>query len=44
VVRNSKQTAGLIRLRRIWRRDLEQAEHRGRPPWYLGTYFPPPSA
>jgi hypothetical protein len=40
IVRENEQTAGLIRLRRIWIRDLEQAERRGRPPWFLGTYFP----
>jgi hypothetical protein len=44
IVRDNKQTAGLIRLRLIWRRDLEQARTRGRPPWYLGTYFPLPNA
>jgi len=40
IVRDNKEAASLIRLRQIWRRDLEQAERRGRPPWYLGTYFP----
>ncbi|MGB6540504.1 MAG: hypothetical protein WBF03_06445 [Xanthobacteraceae bacterium] len=44
IVRGNKETAGLIRLRLIWRRDLEQARTRGRPPWYLGTYFPLPNA
>lgn len=39
IVRDNEQTASLIRLRRIWLRDLEQAERRGRPPWFLGTHF-----
>jgi hypothetical protein len=39
VVKDNKETADLIRLRRIWRRDLEQTSNRGRPPWNLGTYF-----
>jgi hypothetical protein len=38
VVRDSENSPGLKRL--IWRRDLAQCEQRGRPPWYLGTYFP----
>jgi hypothetical protein len=44
IVRDNKDSASLIRLRLIWRRDLEQTRNRGRPPWYLGTYFPPPDA
>ena len=39
IVRDNKETASLIRLRRIWLRDLEQAERRGRPPWFVGTCF-----
>ena len=39
IVRDNKNSASLIRLRLIWRRDLEQTKCRGRPPWNLGTYF-----
>jgi hypothetical protein len=42
VVRDNENSPGLKRL--IWRRDLAQCERRGRPPWYLGTYFPYPEA
>jgi hypothetical protein len=39
----AKDQAGSIGLKRlIWWRDLEQCARRGRPPWYLGTYFPVP--
>jgi len=44
VVRENKKTASLMGLRLMWRRDLEQTVSRGRPPWYEGTYFPPPKA
>jgi len=40
-----KDNAGSIGLKRlIWWRDLAQCQQRGRPPWYLGTYFPVPEA
>jgi hypothetical protein len=43
--RIAKDQAGSIGLRRlIWWRDLVQCAQRGRPPWYLGTYFPVPEA
>jgi hypothetical protein len=39
----AKDNAGSIGLKRlIWWRDLVQSQQRGRPPWYLGTYFPVP--
>ena len=37
-VREQSGAPGLKQL--IWSRDLEQAERRGGPPWYLGTYYP----
>jgi hypothetical protein len=41
----AKDEAGSIGLKRlIWWRDLIQCAQRGRPPWYLGTYFPVPKA
>jgi hypothetical protein len=41
----AKDQAGSIGLKRlIWHRDLVQCAERGRPPWYLGTYFPFPEA
>ena len=41
----AKDNAGSIGLKRlIWWRDLLQCQQRGRPPWYLGTYFPVPKA
>jgi hypothetical protein len=41
----AKDNAGSIGLKRlIWWRDLIQCQRRGRPPWYLGTYFPVPVA
>jgi hypothetical protein len=39
-VRNNQHSATLMGQRLIWRRDLEQSARRGRPPWYLGQYFP----
>jgi hypothetical protein len=39
IVRDNEQAASLIKLRRIWLRDLEQAQRRGRPPRFLGTNF-----
>jgi hypothetical protein len=39
-IRDNQKSAGLIRQRLIWRRDLEQSARRGRQPWYLGQYFP----
>ena len=39
IVRDNEQTASLIKLRRIWLRDLEQTQRRGRPPWFLGTHL-----
>jgi hypothetical protein len=38
VVRDNEMSPGLKRL--IWRRDLQQCERQGRPPWFLGTYYP----
>jgi len=38
IVRDESGSPGLKQL--IWWRDLEQAERRGGPPWYLGTYSP----
>jgi hypothetical protein len=40
-VRDNQQSADLMGQRLVWRRDLEQTARRGRPPWYLGQYFPP---
>jgi hypothetical protein len=40
VVRDNEMSPGLKRL--IWRRDLKQCEQRGRPPWFIGTYYPFP--
>jgi hypothetical protein len=41
----AKENAGSVGLKRlIWWRDLVQCRQRGRPPWYLGTYFPVPEA
>jgi hypothetical protein len=41
----AKDNAGSIGLKRlIWWRDLSQCQQRGRPPWFLGTYFPVPEA
>ena len=41
----AKDNAGSVGLKRlIWWRDLEQCRRRGRPPWFLGTYFPYPEA
>jgi hypothetical protein len=37
-VQESSGSPGLKQL--IWWRDLLQAERRGGPPWFLGTYFP----
>jgi hypothetical protein len=43
--RIAKDQAGSMGLKRlIWHRDLVQCAERGRPPWYLGTYFPFPEA
>jgi hypothetical protein len=37
----AKDNAGSIGLKRlIWWRDLQQCARRGRPPWYIGNYFP----
>jgi hypothetical protein len=44
MVRDNKQSAGLMGQRLIWRRDLEQTARRGRPPWYLGQYIPDKAA
>jgi len=39
----SKANAKALKLvRATFRRSLSQTADRGRPPWYLGTYFPPP--
>jgi hypothetical protein len=43
-VKANESTHALGRLRAVWRTDIEQAAERGRPPWYLGTYFPPRAA
>jgi len=41
----AKDNAGSIGLKRlIWWRDLIQCQQRGRPPWYVGTYYPVPGA
>lgn len=42
IVRDQTGDPGLKQL--IWSIDLEQARRRGGPPWYLGTYYPPPAA
>jgi hypothetical protein len=41
-VRDNGGSVGLKQL--IWWRDLEQCKRRGRPPWYIGTYFPVPES
>jgi hypothetical protein len=40
IVRDNEMSPGLKGL--IWRRDINQSARNGKPPWFLGTYFPYP--
>ena len=39
-VKINEKTLASARLRAVWRRDLRQAERKGGPSWYIGTYYP----
>jgi hypothetical protein len=39
-VKANETTPSLIQQRLIWRRELAQIQKSGKPPWYIGTYYP----